>query len=235
VDPTSTPPGAATSPDEVLGRLLAERFTCRQFRPDPVPRQVVERLLHLAQRTPSWCNNQPWHLHITEGAATERLRAGLLAHIQGHPAAPDFPFPVRYAGVLQQRRRECGRQLYGSLGIAQGDHERRLHQLLRNFELFDAPHVAIVTTEADLGVYGAVDCGLYINTFLLAAQSLGLAAAPQAALASGADFLRDHLDIPEGRRVVAGISFGLPDLDHPVNSFRTSRAHPASAVTWHSG
>lgn len=161
----------------------------------------------------SWCNTRPWRLHITEGAATERLRAQLLAHVQAHPPAPDFAFPARYTGVYRRRRRECGRQLYGSLGIVQADRERTLRQLLRNFELFDAPHVAIITTEADLGVYGAIDCGLYINTFLLAAQSLGLAAAPQAALASCADFLHDH----------------------PVNSFRTTRDRSEDAVTWHAG
>jgi nitroreductase len=105
--------------------------------------------------------------------------------------------------------------------------------MLRNFELFDAPHVAIITTEDDLGVYGAVDCGLYISTFLLAAHSLGLATAPQAALASYSSFIHDHFDIPEHRRVVAGISFGRPDLDHPTNSFRTTREHLDRAVTWH--
>jgi nitroreductase len=233
VNPSSTRPGTGADPHETLSRLLADRFTCRQFRPDPVPRHTIERLLRLAQRTPSWCNTQPWQVDITEGAATERLRAQLLSHVQAHPAAPDFPFPARYTGAYQKRRRECGRQLYGSLGIAKDDHERTLHQLLRNFELFDAPHVAIITTEADLGVYGAVDCGLYINTFLLAAQSLGVAAAPQAALASCADFLRDHLSIPDNRLVVAGISFGLADPEHPANSFRTTRERPEDAVTWH--
>ncbi|MFI9781104.1 nitroreductase [Streptomyces sp. NPDC051956] len=229
------PTSAITDTDlhKALSRILDDRSTCRQFLPDPVPRETVERLLQMAQRTPSWCNTQPWQLHITEGDATERLRTGLLAHVQSHSDSPDFPFPAQYAGVYRERRRECGLQLYGSLGIAKGDQERTLRQLLRNFELFDAPHVAIITTEADLGVYGAVDCGLYINTFLLAAHSLGLAAAPQAALAAYSSFLRDHFGIPDNRRIVAGISFGHPDLNHPVNAFRTHREEPESAVTWH--
>jgi nitroreductase len=227
------PTSIGTDLHEALNRILTERFTCRQFRPDPVAATTIERLLRLAQRTPSWCNTQPWQLHITEGAATERLRTELLAHVQSHPASPDFPFPAQYTGAYRQRRRECGVQLYGSLGIAKGDQERTLRQLLRNFELFDAPHVAIITTEADLGVYGAIDCGLYINTFLLAAQSLGVAAAPQAALATCSDFVRDHFDIPDNRRVVAGISFGYPDPDHPVNAFRTTREELENVVTWH--
>ncbi|MCS7476879.1 nitroreductase [Umezawaea endophytica] len=221
-------------PHEALGRLLDERWTCRQFLPTPVPRHTVERLLALAQRTPSWCNTQPWQVAVTEGAGTERLRTRLLAHLQDHPGVPDFPFPERYAGVYQDRRRECGKQLYASVGIERHDKQGAVRQMLRNFELFDAPHVAIITTEADLGVYGAIDCGLYLNTFLLAAQSLGLGAAPQAALAGYSGFLRDHFGLPDTRRVVAGVSFGYPDTDHPVNSFRTTRDSPDNAVLWHS-
>ena len=225
-----------TSPDlhEALNRLLAERWTCRQFLPEPVPRDTIEQMLTLAQRTPSWCNTQPWHVIVTEGAATDRVRAGLLEHLRTSPGQPDFPFPAQYTGAYQERRRECGKQLYTSLGIERGDHEGAARQMLRNFEFFGAPHVAIITTEADLGVYGAIDCGLYLNSFLLAAQSLGLAAAPQAALAGYSGFLRDHFGLPDTRRVVAGVSFGYPDTAHPANGFRTTRATPDTAVTWHS-
>ncbi len=217
-----------------LSRMLADRWTCRQFLPDQVPRDTIEQLLHLGQRTPSWCNTQPWELIVTEGDATDRFRKELLTHVQaGSPIAPDFAFPGEYTGAYRDRRRECGLALYESVGIVKGDHARTMQQMLRNFELFDAPHVAIVTTEADLGTYGAVDCGLYINTFLLGAQSLGLAAAPQAALASHAPFLREYFGIPANRDVVVGISFGYPDLDHPINSFRTTRENPESVVTWH--
>ena len=82
-------------------------------------------------------------------------------------------------------------------------------------------------------MYGAIDCGLYINTFLLGAQSLGLAAAPQAALAGYSPFLREFFGIPDHRRVVVGTSFGYADLDHPVNGFRTARAPLEDAATFH--
>jgi nitroreductase len=226
--------GTSLGLHESLHRLLAERWTCRQFLPEPVPRATIEQVLALAQRTPSWCNTQPWHVVVTEGAATDRLRTRLLAHLRENPGQPDFPFPARYTGVYQERRRECGKQLYTSLGIERGDHEGTARQMLRNFELFDAPHVAIITTEADLGVYGAIDCGLYLNSFLLAAQSLGLAAAPQAALAGYSGFLREHFELPDTRRVVVGVSFGYPDTAHPANGFRTTRASTGAAVTWHS-
>ena len=217
----------------VLAELLDARWTCRQFRPDQVPHQDIEQLLELAQRTPSWCNTQPWQVAITEGAGTDRFRKALLEHIySGAAIAPDFDFPARYVGEFQKRRRECGFQLYDSIGIVKGDVARTAAQMMRNFELFDAPHVAIITTEQDLGTYGAVDCGLYIGSFLLGAQSVGIATAPQAALATYAPFLHEYFGIPEHRRVVAGISFGYADAEHPINTFRTSREPIENVVTW---
>lgn len=220
-------------PAATLTQLLEERWTCRQFLQDQVPHETIERLLAIGQRTPSWCNTQPWQVAVTSGEATDRFREKLIEHVMSQPAAPDFDFPVAYPGHYRERRRECGYQLYDSVGVTKGDAEGTLRQGLRNFELFDAPHVAIITTEAELGVYGAIDCGLYVNTLLLGAQSLGLAAAPQAALASYSPFLREHFGIPDSRRVVIGISFGYADLDHPINRFRTTRAELAETVAWH--
>ena len=57
----------SSSPASVLNGLLNDRHSCRAFLPDTVPREVQERLLQMAQRTASWCNSQPWQVHITEG------------------------------------------------------------------------------------------------------------------------------------------------------------------------
>jgi nitroreductase len=218
-----------------LGKILDERWSCRQFLPDQVPKATIERLLQLSQRTPSWCNTQPWNLIVTEGSATDRFRKSLFEHVTaGGEIAPDFPFPAGYSGDHRQRRKECGLRLYDSVGIVKGDQAGTTRQMLRNFEFFDAPHVAIMTSDEELGTYGAIDCGLYIDTFLLGAHSLGLAATAQAAIASYSPFVRDYFDVPDNRRVVVGISFGFPDLEHPINSFRTSRADLDSVVTWHS-
>ncbi len=217
---------------EVLERLLRERHSCRAFAPRPVPRAVIERLLALAQRTASWCNTQPWQVVVTSGAATDAFRAAYLAHVASCAPAPDIAFPREYQGVYQQRRRECGLQLYATLDIARDDRDASRRQALRNYALFDAPHVAIVTTDAALGPYGAVDCGAFVANFLLAAQALGLGAIAQAALASHSGFVRTHFGLPPQRQVVCGISFGHADAAAPVNRFRTTRAGLPEAVAW---
>ncbi|TGD87913.1 nitroreductase [Mycolicibacterium sp. CH28] len=223
---------SATTETAALARLLQMRWSCRSFQPQPVDRAVINSVLDLARRTPSWCNTQPWQVLITEGEATERLRAGLTSRFVAGEVSPDFDFPNSYTGAYQDRRRECAVALYDSVGIERGDRAASAAQTAKNFELFGAPHVAILTTEADLGVYGAVDCGLYCQTFLLAAQSLGLGAIPQAALATQASFLREFFGLPEHRLVVCGISFGWPDLTAPVNGFRTTRLPVEDTATF---
>ena len=182
-------------------------------------------MLAAAQRTPSWCNSQPWHVIVTSGHGTERLRTALVDAVRsGAPGGPDLPFPREYTGVYDARRKESGFALYNALGIAKGDKPAYAKQMLENFRFFGAPHVAVVTTDEALGLYGALDCGSYINTFTLAAKALGLGAIAQAALASRSQTLRHHLGIPPDRKIVCGISFGFPDEAHKVNSFRTTRA-----------
>lgn len=217
----------------MLEGLFQERYSCRGYLAQPVPRQTIESILRIAQRTASWCNSQGWQVHVASEAATQRLRESLLSHVKTGEGkgATDLDWP-EYEGVYLQRRRECGRQLYTATGVARGDTQAADRQRLENFRFFGAPHVALVTSDAALGTYGAVDCGAYVNSFMLAARAHGIACIAQAALASQADFWRTELRLPQSRRLVCGISFGYEDAAHPANAFRTSRAPLQEVVQW---
>lgn len=218
---------------DALLELSLERYSCRGFRPDEVPRATIERILTIAQRAPSWCNSQPWQLVVGSAAATERARSALLAHVtSGAAPAPDLPWPREYRGVYLQRRRECGGQLYRATGVGRGDRLAAERQQRENFRFFGAPHVAILTTEEPLGTYGAVDCGAYVAMFMLAARACGVAAIAQAALAAYAPFWRAHWGLDAERPVVCGLAFGFEDGSHPANGFRTARAALGDAVRW---
>lgn len=225
--------------DETLGgdfaaldRVMGGRFSCRAFLGTEIPRETVARIVETAQQVPSWCNAQPWQLTITSGAATESFRQALQAAVEREAPTPDIPFPVAYEGVYKERRQVCGFQLYDAVGIEKRDREGRARQMRRNFDFFGAPHVAVVTSPHALGTYGAVDCGAFVTGFCLAAQALGVATIPQAAIASQAAAVRAHLDLPEDRDVVCAISFGLADMDDPANGFRTGRAGPEDVIDW---
>src|SRR5438477_11340063 len=224
---------AGSEPIEVLEQLLAERYSCRAFKPDPVPRATIERMLKVAQRTASWCNSQPWQVVIASGEAKEKFRKAIYAEAaSGAKDDHDFTPPREYLGVYLERRRESGFQLYNTLGIIRGDRMAYAKQALENYNFFGAPHVAIIHTDEPLGIYGAVDCGAYVSNFMLAAQALGLGTIPKAALARHSKLIRRHFNLPDDRRVVCGISFGFADHAHLVNSYRTSRATVADTVTF---
>ncbi|MEO9684945.1 MAG: nitroreductase [Tateyamaria sp.] len=220
-----------TAYDAVLDSLTG-RFSCRAFLPSAVPKDTIDQILRAARHVPSWCNAQPWQVIVTTGAATDRFRDALYKSASATTPTPDLPWPESYPGVYGQRRRACGFQLYDAVGITKGDRPATTAQMMENYRLFGAPHVAIITSPRVLGAYGAMDTGGFVTAFCLAAQSLGIATIPQAAVAAQAPFVRDHFDIPEDRMVLCAISFGYADPDHPANTFRTDRAEVDDITDW---
>lgn len=215
-----------------LTRILDARFSCRAFLPDPLPRTLIEEIVSDAQKVASWCNAQPWQLVVTGGEETDRLRAELAEEMKTARHTPDIPFPDRYTGVYKDRRSTCGWQLYGAVGVEKGDREGSHRQMMENFRFFGAPHVAVLTSESELGPYGLVDCGGFLTALTLAAAARGVATIPQAALASYAPFLHRFFDLPETRTVVCAISIGRAEETHPANSFRTTRASLDETLSW---
>ena len=217
---------------DTLSTLLTRRYSCRAFKPDVVPREDIETIVSAARRAPSWCNAQPWQIVVTEGETTEAFRSALNKEVFNGTGGFDLAGPEEYPGVYAERRRTCGWQLYDAVGVQKGDRAASAAQMMRNFALFDAPHVAILTSPRALGGYGAMDSGGFVLAFTLAAQALGVDTIPQAAIAGYSDFVRRWFDIADDRMVLCAISFGYGNDQDPANSFRTERADLSEILTW---
>jgi nitroreductase len=213
-----------------LEQLLSQRHSCRGFLPEQVPAETMNKAFELAQKAASWCNTQPWQVHVTSGEGTARFAKALTEHAANSPARSDFEMPRAYTGVYRDRPRESGFALYNALDIAREDYAARTEQAVKNFSFFGAPHTAIITTDSAQGIYGAIDCGGYIANLLFAAQPLGIATVAQASIAMYSDFVRSFLDLSDDRQIVCAVSFGFEDPQHPANSFRTMRAEVLEAV-----
>jgi len=210
---------------DAFRQILDARYSCRGYLAKPVPEPDIRTIVALAQRTASWCNSQPWQIVITRGEETDKFRQAMLAReAAGAERQTDFEWPEGYYGVYKDRRKTCGIQLYDAVGVLRGDRDASARQATENFRLFGAPHVAIVTSDAALGTYGAVDCGAFVSNFMLVARAMGVASIAQAAIAAHSGFVRDYFGIDDSRKMVCAISFGYEDPDHPANSFRTDRA-----------
>ena len=146
-----------TELSKTLRQLLETRYSCRGYLPRAVPDETIEQIILDAGRAPSWCNAQPWQVTVTRGAATDRFRTALLKTVETQKPAPDMPWPEAYNGVYGDRRRTCGYQLYEAVGIERADRAGRAAQSMQNFQLFGAPHVAIIHSDTALGPYPAMD------------------------------------------------------------------------------
>jgi len=56
-----------------LAEVIKGRRSVRRFKPDPVPRDIVEKILELAQWAPSAMNKQDWRFIVVEGAKKAAL------------------------------------------------------------------------------------------------------------------------------------------------------------------
>ena len=212
---------------------IKARYSCRKFHDREVPRATIEKILEISQHTASWNNVQPWRVLMACGGAARKFSAALVSHVEaGGKPNPDFAFPTDYQGIERERRKTCGLQLYQAVKITREDEAGKRNQFLENFRLFGAPHVALITAPAYLGFYAALDCGLYVNNFMLAAKSLGIDTIAQASIAHYSDFVREYFSIGDDRKFVCGISFGYQDKEHPINQYRTERAKVGEVVTW---
>lgn len=55
-----------------FSELTSARFSCRAYKPDPVPCAMVDQILEAARLAPSACNRQPWRFAVATSPETRR-------------------------------------------------------------------------------------------------------------------------------------------------------------------
>ena len=207
-----------------LAEALRERRSVRGYRPEPVPQAVLDEVFGLAQLAPSNCNIQPWKVFVASGAMRDELRHRMVEHVtKGDPIQPDFEHLPNFEGVYRKRQVDCAVELYNNMGIARDDREGRARASLRNFELFDAPHVAFIGMERQFGVTVALDVGMYIQTLMLVMTSFGIGSCAQGSMRYYPQDVRDLFGEPDGPTILCGISFGYEDQSVAANRTRVGR------------
>ena len=223
-----------TEQSETFDRIVAGRRSLRAFLPRQADSATLEKVFSVAQQAPSNCNTQPWVTHVASGEKLESLRAEMPDRFLSGNFSMDFPYDGVYEGVYKDRQYGAAQALYDSIGIAREDKAGRHDQFMRNFTFFDAPHVAFLFLPEPFGLREAADLGMYAQSVMLTLTAHGMGSCPQTALSFQADYVREQLEIPQGNKLIFGISFGYPDMDAPANACNTDRAGVADAVTFHS-
>lgn len=220
------------NPTQVFLDVVSRRRSMRDFKSDPVPREIIDSVFGTAQRAPSNCNTQPWFVHVVTGETLEQLRQDLPAKFAAGEIALDFPYDGQYEGVYKERQYASATALYDSLGIARDQKAERNAWFMRNFSFFDAPAVAFFTLPTGFGLREACDLGMFAQTVMLGLTAHGLGSCPQTALAFLANVIRPALSLGDHEQLMFGMSFGYP-TDTAVNEVTTERASLADVVTFH--
>jgi len=216
-----------------VSEAVATRRTIRAFLPDPVPREMIERVLDRARRAPSGGNVQPWNAVVLTGEPLVRLLASVAEALPlgraGH--APEYDiYPKDLGGAYEERRYGIGEAMYASLQIPREDKPSRLKWFARNFEAFGAPVLMLVHTPRYMGPPQWSDVGMWLQTVMLLFREEGLDTCPQEAWAIYTPQIRSVVAIPDDHIFFCGLAIGRRDPDAPVNAFEVPRAHFTESI-----
>jgi nitroreductase len=212
---------------------INSRRSVRAFKPDPVPREILQAIMQSALRAPSWENSQPWEFAVLGGQAMSDFKTTIMAMMRaGEKPRLDIPWP-KLSGRYLERAKEDGRRLFQELGIMKEDREAILRWRLSMSRFFDAPNGVVVYMDSSLGEWSLVDIGIALQSLMLAAWHYGVGSCALAAAVIYPDVLRSLLDIPESKRIVIGVALGYPDPLSPAARFCANRDHMDTMVRWH--
>jgi nitroreductase/NAD-dependent dihydropyrimidine dehydrogenase PreA subunit len=173
----------AVSPTD-LNQLFRTRRSVREFRTEPVPRELVHEAIEVARWAPSAVNRQPVHWLVIQNPEEVRQLAGLVI---------DF--------LRKRSEQEPQYAPYVRLW------EEGKDPVLRN-----APHLIVVHAPDDW-TWSGVDCAIALTQFELAAVARGIGTCWGGFLmraASGHAPVRERLAIPAGHSVQGALMYGFP-------------------------
>ncbi|MCX5852649.1 MAG: nitroreductase [Deltaproteobacteria bacterium] len=211
------------------------RKSIRKFKPEPIPKEVLSKILEIAIRAPSAMNTQPWEFTVITGKVLEnvktvnieKLRSGAPIHLE-HPSG-GWPFE----SIYRNRQVELGMQLFELMDIPRDDMQKRADWIERGFRYFDAPAAIIIMTDRVLNEGGPMfDIGTIAQNICLVAlkYSLGTCIEDQGIMYP--EVLREYAGISESKRIVMSIAIGYPDWEFPANRLESTRDRVEYITTW---
>lgn len=207
--------------DVVLGRR-----SIRGYKPDPVPRELIEEILAIAMRAPSSMNTQPWNFTVLTGEPLDRIRQGNTErNLAGIPHSREFRTGHAFAGVHRDRQVGVAKQLFSAMGIARDDAPARQDWVLRGFRQFDAPVSLVLTYDRvlDPGATCHFDLGALCYGIVLAAWDRGIGAVVNGQGIARSDIVREVAHIPDDEAIMTCVALGYPDDSFAANAVKSER------------
>jgi len=213
-----------------LIKAIDSRRSIRAFKPDPVPREIIEKIVNLVIKAPSAINLQPWEFVVVMGEEKERLSRKLIKSYREKQisCSPGNVKPL--ADTFSKRGLASVELMTPSLAKMGQEFNQFINEGSCNF--YGAPTAIILSLDNAFSKARLVDVGIAVGYFVLIAQGFGLGTCTIGLINAYEDEIKEVLSIPENKDVVIGIALGYPDLDSPANEFKTPRDSLDSFVSW---
>jgi len=167
---------------------IQRRTSVRRFRPDPVPKETLERLLECAVRAPNHKLTEPWRFAVVTGPARARLADVRARHRLKRWADPTAPEAMAAAEKIRQEALDT--PAFVVVMTAAGGDE--------------------TTREEDFAA-----AMMAIQNIMIAAESLELGTYLRTGGMMREDALADLVGLPDGFRVAGVVSVGFPAAREP--------------------
>lgn len=217
-----------------VSEAVDTRLSVRAFRPDPVDRAVLERVLVKAARAPSGGNLQPWIVTVLDGEKLEEFRAIMERRLaEGGTDEIEYEvYPQNLHSPYRDRRFKVGEDMYGLLGIARGDRDRRLEWFANNYRFFGAPAALFCHVDRKMGAPQWSDLGMFLQTVMLLLREEGLDSCAQECWSRYPATVDAFVNPPENTMLFCGMAIGKRDPEAPVNRLRADRAPTEEWLRW---
>jgi len=212
---------------------IRQRKSIRAFKPDPVPRELLRKIIEDALRAPSWANTQPWEFVVVTGKKLKDIQNGFLERGEQEPAsevARPYEFPEPYLSRIQALSPK------GFTPTRESMEARRI----QNYKNYGAPAMIYLLVDRSMhfqskgiNVWSLYDSGSIVQNIMLLATNYGLGTVAQAQSVIYPDIIRKFVPIHESKLIALGVAIGYPDWDNPANGMRTQREPLDEVVTWY--
>jgi nitroreductase len=212
---------------------VQSRRAVRGFTDEPVPTEVLQRVISAAAWAPSGSNLQPWHVYVVTGTPLAQLKKVAVERVAAGDPWDDREFqmyPPELAAPHRERRSRFGKERYAALGIAREDWEARQRAAIGNWDCFGAPAALFCFIDRGMGRPQWADLGMYLQTVMLLLRAEGLHSCPQMAWSQVRKSVEEALSPPTELMLFCGMSIGYEDP--AVDYIRTMRAPLAETVTF---
>ena len=189
-----------------VNQAIETRRSVGQVKQDPVPREIVEKILESAVHAPNHRLTEPWRFHVFNGKGRGELARARaeVARIQAEAEGEEEEFA---AGRISRERKKAFRAPVVIVVISKGGRDQV--ETLENYAA----------------------CAAAVQNMQLTAHSLGLATIWRTGPVAYHPYMREFFGLENGDKIVAHLYLGYPDVTE-----RSRRREPASTRTvWHEG